>query len=47
MYAQGSGRITGLATDNTGAVIPDVQISATNVGTGEVRRTVSNSAVAR
>lgn len=43
-YGQGfsAGKITGLAVDNSGAVIPDAKIEAANVDTGEVRRTVSN-----
>ena len=44
LYGQGSGRITGIATDNTGAVIPEAAIEATNTATGEVRRTVTNNA---
>src|SRR5437763_15619129 len=43
-FAQGSGKITGLATDNSGGVIPDAQITASNPGTGDVRRTISNNA---
>ncbi|HUS07400.1 MAG TPA: TonB-dependent receptor, partial [Bryobacteraceae bacterium] len=42
--AQGSGKITGLATDNSGGVIPDAQVTASNPGTGDVRRTISNNA---
>ena len=36
------GSITGTVTDKTGAVIPDVTVSITNQGTGEVRGAVAN-----
>lgn len=38
------GKITGVATDTTGAVLPLAEIESVNVATGEVRRTVTNQA---
>jgi len=43
LFAQASGSISGHATDATGAVIPDVIITLTNVATGAVRHTVSTT----
>lgn len=40
---QASGRITGVITDTTGAAVPDVSITATNVQTGEKRSSQSNA----
>src|ERR1700680_3882481 len=39
----GTGTITGTVTDATGAVAPDVKITATNLGTGIARTAVTNS----
>jgi len=38
-----NGLITGVVTDSTGAILPDAQVSATNVGTGLNRATSSNA----
>ena len=38
-----TGTITGTISDQNGAVIPDAAISVTNTGTGDVRRTSTNS----
>jgi hypothetical protein len=40
---QASGRITGVITDTTGAAIPEVTVTATNVQTGEKRSALSNA----
>lgn len=39
-----TGRITGSVVDASGGAVPDVQIQATNQGTGVVTRTTSNAA---
>src|SRR3984885_9184424 len=43
-WAQENATITGSVLDPTGAVIPNVTITLTNVATGQVRQTASNSA---
>src|SRR5215218_5792472 len=42
--AQTSGEITGQVSDQTGAVAPNAQVTATNVDTNVARSTVSNDA---
>ena len=42
-WAQENATITGSVLDPTGAVIPNVAITLTNVATGQVRETTSNS----
>ena len=42
-FAQATGSITGLITDETGAVMPGVTVEATNVATGQVRSVVTGS----
>ncbi len=37
------GSVTGTVSDKTGAVVPNVTVTLTNQGTGEVRSTVANS----
>lgn len=39
LWAQGAGELTGLVTDQTGAVVPKVQVTLTNTATGDVRTT--------
>lgn len=41
--AQATGSITGLITDETGAVIPGVTVEATNVATGQTRNAVTGA----
>jgi hypothetical protein len=41
--AQAVGSITGLVTDESGAVIPGVTVEATNAGTGQVRTMVTDA----
>src|SRR5216684_8492217 len=44
-FAQGgSGQLTGLVTDSTGAVVSGVEVKLTNSATGEVRATVTTPA---
>ena len=45
-YGQGgtTGAISGIVTDNTGAVIPGAQVQATNITTGVANTTQSNDA---
>src|ERR1700676_2687609 len=43
VLAQGTGEITGLVTDPTGAVISGATVTLTNSATGEKRTTVTNS----
>ena len=43
-FAQGSGELTGLVTDSTGAVVSGVEVKLSNSGTGEVRTTVTTPA---
>ncbi|HLX82877.1 MAG TPA: TonB-dependent receptor [Terriglobales bacterium] len=43
-FAQGSGELTGLVTDTTGAVVSGVEVKLTNSATGEVRTTVTTPA---
>jgi hypothetical protein len=42
-WAQENATITGSVSDPTGAVVPNVAITLTNVATGQARETVSNS----
>jgi Carboxypeptidase regulatory-like domain len=42
-WAQENATITGSVVDPTGAVIPNVAITLTNVATGQVRETSSNN----
>ena len=42
-WAQENATITGSVTDPTGAVVPNVAITLTNVSTGQARETASNS----
>ena len=42
--AQGSGELTGLVTDTTGAVVAGVEVKLTNSETGEVRTTITTPA---
>ena len=44
VWAQGTGEITGLVTDQTGAVIPGATVTLSNSATGEKRTTVTSSA---
>lgn len=43
VWAQGTGEITGLVTDPTGAVVSGVTVTLTNSATGEKRTTVTSS----
>ena len=40
-FAQATGAITGVVTDQSGAVMPGVTVEAANTATGQVRNTVS------
>jgi hypothetical protein len=40
-YAQATGSITGLITDQSGAVLPGVTVEATNAATGQLRNSVT------
>src|SRR5829696_3333398 len=42
-FAQATGSITGLVTDQSGAVMPGVTVEATNAGTGVMRNSVSGA----
>lgn len=42
-YAQATGSIVGVVTDETGAVMPGVTIEATNIGTNQVRTSLTGS----
>jgi hypothetical protein len=42
-WSQDNATITGTVTDASGAVVPNASISLTNVATGQVRQSVSNS----
>ena len=43
VFAQSSnGSISGVVTDDTGAILPGVTVTATNAGTGANRTAVSN-----
>ncbi|HVD93693.1 MAG TPA: TonB-dependent receptor [Vicinamibacterales bacterium] len=42
-FAQATGSITGLITDQSGAVMPGVTVEATNAATGQVRNSVTAS----
>src|SRR5262245_1037565 len=41
-FAQGLTAVTGRVTDSTGAVIPGVEITVTNIATGATRTVISN-----
>ena len=43
VFAQATGAITGLITDQSGAVMPGVTVEATNTATGQVRNGVTGS----
>ncbi|WP_158794581.1 TonB-dependent receptor [Granulicella sp. L60] len=43
VYAQENAEITGVVTDPSGAVVPNVTITVTHVATGDVRTTTSSS----
>src|SRR5437763_8174057 len=43
VFAQDTGTISGTVRDNTGAVIPQAEVSVTSVATGAVRKTTTNS----
>lgn len=43
LFAQTTARVEGIVTDSTGAVLPGVTITATNVGTNASRSDVTNS----
>ena len=43
VYAQTSGEITGLVTDNSGAAVVGASVSVTNKATGAVRRVTTNN----
>jgi Carboxypeptidase regulatory-like domain/TonB-dependent Receptor Plug Domain len=42
-YAQATGSITGLITDQSGGIIPGVTVEATNTATGQVRNSVTGA----
>src|SRR3989442_667164 len=44
IWAQGSGSVTGVVTDPTGAVVPGAPVKLTNVATAVVSNTKTNSA---
>lgn len=44
MAQQGSATVTGTVKDQSGAIVPNAQVALTNVNTGVVRKTVTNSA---
>ena len=45
VWAQaGTGQLTGLVTDTTGAVVPGVQVNLVNSATGATRQTLTSSA---
>ena len=44
LYAQVSGVISGTVTDQSGAVVPNATVTATNTGTGAVRQAVADDA---
>src|SRR5713101_3833834 len=37
----GSGSLSGVVTDSTGGVVPEADVTVTNNGTGEVRKTTT------
>ena len=41
LYAQANSEVTGIVTDQTGAVVADAAITLTNPGTGEVKTVTS------
>src|SRR5689334_11704214 len=43
-FAQGSGAVTGVVTDPTGAVVPAAPVKLTNIATAVVSNTTTNSA---
>jgi hypothetical protein len=42
-YGQGAASIVGTVTDNSGAAVPNVKVNITNLGTGFVRSTTTNT----
>lgn len=44
VYAQTTGVISGVVTDNAGALLPKVQVTARNAASGEVRTATTNAA---
>ncbi len=44
LYAQTTGQITGTVRDNTGAIIPNAEVTVTNIAQGTPFKTSSNSA---
>ena len=42
-FAQATGSITGVVTDESGAVMPGVTVEATNVGTNQTRTAVTGA----
>ena len=47
VWAQGTAQISGRVKDQTGAVLPGVEVIATQTGTGVTRTTVTNETIFR